>query len=43
MVVEGRDIGTVVVPDADLKIYLTADAAERARRRHRQNVGARRG
>jgi len=37
MVVEGRDIGTVVVPDADLKIYLTADAAERARRRHRQN------
>ena len=30
MVVEGRDIGTVVVPDADLKIYLTADAAERA-------------
>ena len=30
MVVEGRDIGTVVVPDATLKIYLTADAAERA-------------
>jgi cytidylate kinase len=28
----------VVVPDADLKIYLTADAAERARRRHRQNA-----
>lgn len=40
MVVEGRDIGTVVAPDADLKIYLTADAAERARRRHTQNVGA---
>ena len=39
MVVEGRDIGTVVVPDAALKIYLTADAAERARRRHRQNAG----
>jgi cytidylate kinase len=38
MVVEGRDIGTVVVPDADLKVYLTADAAERARRRHRQNA-----
>jgi len=37
MVVEGRDIGTVVTPDAPLKIYLTADAAERARRRHRQN------
>jgi len=40
MVVEGRDIGTVVVPDATLKIYLTADATERARRRHRQNTGA---
>jgi cytidylate kinase len=38
MVVEGRDIGSVVVPAADLKIYLTADAAERARRRHRQNA-----
>jgi cytidylate kinase len=38
MVVEGRDIGTVVVPDADLKVYLTADAEERARRRHRQNA-----
>ena len=37
MVVEGRDIGTVVVPDADLKIYLTADATERAKRRHQQN------
>jgi cytidylate kinase len=32
-VVEGRDIGTVVLPDADLKIYLDATAAERARRR----------
>lgn len=40
MVVEGRDIGTVIAPTADLKIYLTADAAERARRRHTQNVGA---
>lgn len=38
MVVEGRDIGTVVVPDADLKVFLTADADERARRRHRQNA-----
>lgn len=34
MVVEGRDIGTVVVPDAELKVYLTADEQERARRRH---------
>lgn len=33
IVVEGRDIGAVVAPDADLKVYLTADAAERARRR----------
>lgn len=40
MVVEGRDIGTVVVPTATLKIYLTADAAERARRRHQQNLGS---
>jgi cytidylate kinase len=32
-VVEGRDIGTVVCPDADLKIYLTAHVTERARRR----------
>lgn len=32
-VVEGRDIGTVVAPDAELKVYLTADPAERARRR----------
>ena len=30
---EGRDIGTVVCPDADVKVYLVADAAERARRR----------
>jgi cytidylate kinase len=39
MVVEGRDIGTVVIPAAELKIYLTADAQERARRRYRQNAG----
>ena len=32
-VVEGRDIGTVVFPDADLKVFLTAAADERARRR----------
>ena len=32
-VIEGRDIGTVVVPDADVKVYLVADTAERARRR----------
>lgn len=33
IVVEGRDIGTVVLPDADVKIYLTASLEERARRR----------
>jgi cytidylate kinase len=33
IVVEGRDIGTVVAPDADLKVYLTASEVERARRR----------
>jgi CMP/dCMP kinase len=32
-VVEGRDIGTVVAPDAEIKVFLTADAHERARRR----------
>lgn len=32
-VVEGRDIGSVVLPDADVKVYLTASDAERARRR----------
>ena len=32
-VAEGRDIGTVVAPDAELKVFLTADAVERARRR----------
>lgn len=33
VVVEGRDIGTVVLPGADVKVYLTASVAERARRR----------
>lgn len=33
VVVEGRDIGTVVLPDADLKVFLSASAGERARRR----------
>jgi cytidylate kinase len=36
VVLEGRDIGTVVFPDADLKFYLDATAEERGRRRHRQ-------
>lgn len=33
VVVDGRDIGTVVIPDAQLKVFLIADPAERARRR----------
>jgi CMP/dCMP kinase len=33
---EGRDIGTVVCPNADIKLYVTADIEERARRRHRE-------
>jgi len=38
-VFEGRDIGTVVFPDADVKVFLTADARERARRRLAQIEG----
>jgi CMP/dCMP kinase len=36
LVADGRDMGTVVFPDAELKIYLTASAEERARRRYKQ-------
>ncbi len=36
LVADGRDMGTVVFPEAPLKIFLTASAAERARRRHLQ-------
>ncbi len=35
LIMAGRDIGTVVLPDADLKIFLTASSEERARRRYR--------
>ncbi|MGE2835800.1 (d)CMP kinase [Mycobacterium sp. SMC-4] len=38
VVVEGRDIGTVVLPDADVKIFLTASPEVRAQRRNTQNV-----
>ncbi len=34
VVMDGRDIGTVVLPNADVKIFLTASAEERAKRRH---------
>ena len=40
VVVEGRDIGTVVLPDADVKLFLTASPETRARRRNDQNVAA---
>ena len=40
VVLEGRDTGTHVAPDADLKLYLTASPAERARRRYRELVAA---
>lgn len=43
IVVEGRDIGTVVVPDAKLKVYLTASAEVRANRRGSQDRRAGRG
>ena len=36
LVADGRDMGTLVFPEAPLKIYLTASAEERARRRHKQ-------
>ncbi|GAA5109261.1 (d)CMP kinase [Nocardia iowensis] len=43
IVVEGRDIGTVVLPAADAKIYLTASAEARAHRRNQQNIAEGRG
>ena len=39
VVIEGRDIGTVVAPDAEVKVYLTADRDERARRRSAERPG----
>lgn len=36
LVADGRDMGTVVFPEAEVKIFLTASAEERARRRHKQ-------
>jgi cytidylate kinase len=43
IVMVGRDIGTVVLPEADLKVYLDAHVAERARRRYREVVARRTG
>lgn len=39
-VIEGRDIGTVIFPHADVKLFITADLRERARRRHRELMAA---
>ena len=38
VIMEGRDIGTTIFPDADVKIYLDATVEERAKRRYRQNL-----
>lgn len=38
IIMDGRDIGTYVFPNADVKIYLTADLETRARRRYKQNL-----
>lgn len=38
IIMDGRDIGTVVMPDAELKIFMLASAAERARRRYQENI-----
>ncbi|MFZ0075130.1 MAG: (d)CMP kinase [Exiguobacterium undae] len=38
IVMDGRDIGTVVLPNAELKVFLTASVEERASRRHRENI-----
>ncbi|WP_262314575.1 (d)CMP kinase [Lacticaseibacillus parakribbianus] len=38
IVMDGRDIGTTVLPHAELKIFMVASVAERAKRRHKENV-----
>jgi 3-phosphoshikimate 1-carboxyvinyltransferase len=38
LVADGRDMGTVIFPDAPMKVYLTASAAQRAQRRHKQLI-----
>lgn len=38
LVADGRDMGTVIFPDAHLKVYLTASAGQRAERRHKQLI-----
>ena len=38
VIMDGRDIGTVILPNADVKIYLTATAEERAKRRYKEHL-----
>src|SRR5690606_33032824 len=38
VVMDGRDIGTHVIPDAEVKIFMIASADERAKRRHKENI-----
>lgn len=40
LVADGRDMGSVVFPDAEVKVFLTADLRERARRRARERIGS---
>ncbi len=38
VIMDGRDIGTVIIPDAEIKVFMTATAEERARRRYREQL-----
>lgn len=38
VIMDGRDIGTVIMPDAEIKVFMTASAEERARRRYKEQI-----
>ena len=38
VIMDGRDIGTVIIPNAELKVFMTASTEERARRRHKEQI-----
>lgn len=38
VIMDGRDIGTVIIPDAEVKVFMTASPEERARRRHKEQL-----
>ncbi len=38
VIMDGRDIGTVIIPDAEVKVFMTATPEERARRRHKEQI-----